>query len=102
MGYATKTIGVDQLKDYLFLMPEALALAPIVVSNMVYPFFCVNFAACGRLELMRVRDKGANVNFYVKSTKNDERVKKLYEEEVFDGDVKYHLGWTSKRRTGQN
>ena len=33
MGYATKTIGVDQLKDSLFLMPEALALAPIVVSN---------------------------------------------------------------------
>jgi sugar-specific transcriptional regulator TrmB len=28
-------------------------------------------------ELLRVRDKGANVNFYVKSTKNDERVKKL-------------------------
>ena len=24
---------------------------------------------------------------------------KDYEEEVFDGDVKYHLGWTSKRRT---
>ena len=33
MGYATKTIGVDQLKDSLFLMPKALALAPIVVSN---------------------------------------------------------------------
>jgi len=28
-------------------------------------------------ELMRVRDKGAHVNFYVKSTKNDDRVKKL-------------------------
>jgi hypothetical protein len=27
------TIGVDQLKDSLFLMPKALALAPIVVSN---------------------------------------------------------------------
>ncbi len=33
MGYAKKTIGVDQLKDSLFLMPEALSLAPIVVSN---------------------------------------------------------------------
>lgn len=33
MGYATKTIGVNQLKDSLFLMPKALALAPIVVSN---------------------------------------------------------------------
>ena len=28
-------------------------------------------------ELMRVRDKGAHVNFYVKSTKNDDKVKKL-------------------------
>ena len=28
-------------------------------------------------ELMRVRDKGTHVNFYVKSTKNDDRVKKL-------------------------
>lgn len=33
MGYATKTISVDQLKDSLFLIPKALTLAPIVVSN---------------------------------------------------------------------
>ena len=26
---------------------------------------------------------------------------KDYEEEVFDGDVKYHLGWTSDRLTAQ-
>ena len=33
MGYGTKKIGVDQLKDTLFLIPKALTLAPIVVSN---------------------------------------------------------------------
>jgi|TARA_S200000501_G_scaffold236901_1_gene222080 hypothetical protein len=33
MGYGTKKIGVDQLKDTLFLIPKAWTLAPIVVSN---------------------------------------------------------------------
>jgi hypothetical protein len=33
MGYATKTIPVDRLKDSLYLIPKAFELAPIMVSN---------------------------------------------------------------------
>jgi hypothetical protein len=33
MGYATKTVLVDQLKDSLYMIPKAFTLAPIMVSN---------------------------------------------------------------------
>ena len=45
-----------------------------------------------RKELIRLKKNKENFDILHKTNKD-------YEEKVFDGDVKYHLGWTSKRMT---
>ena len=57
--------------------------------------FVVGMAHRGRLNTL--------TNIFGKSAKDifSEFDGKDYEEEVFDGDVKYHLGWTSNRPTDQ-
>lgn len=55
--------------------------------------FVMGMAHRGRLSTL--------VNIFGKSAQDifDEFDGKDYEEDIFDGDVKYHLGWTSKRTT---
>ena len=58
--------------------------------------FVMGMAHRGRLSTL--------VNIFGKSAKTvfSEFEGKDYEEQIFDGDVKYHLGWTSKRTTSNN
>ena len=58
--------------------------------------FVMGMAHRGRLSTL--------VNIFGKSAKTvfSEFEGKDYEEQIFDGDVKYHLGWTSKRTTFNN
>ena len=58
--------------------------------------FVMGMAHRGRLSTL--------VNIFGKSAKTvfSEFEGKDYEEQIFDGDVKYHLGWTSKRKTSNN
>ena len=58
--------------------------------------FVMGMAHRGRLSTL--------VNIFGKSAKSvfSEFEGKDYEEKIFDGDVKYHLGWTSKRTTENN
>ena len=55
--------------------------------------FVMGMAHRGRLSTL--------VNIFGKSAKSvfSEFEGKDYEEQIFDGDVKYHLGWTSERIT---
>ena len=55
--------------------------------------FVMGMAHRGRLNVL--------TNIFGKSAKDifSEFEGKDYEEEIFDGDVKYHLGWTSERKT---
>ncbi len=57
--------------------------------------FVMGMAHRGRLNVL--------TNIFGKAAKDifNEFDGKDYEEEIFDGDVKYHLGWTSERRTVQ-
>ena len=79
MGYATKTIGVDQLKDSLFLMPEALALAPIVVSNR----------SLTAIEIMArvLENTPNNMDFRLSSSEVFVEYKKFYETQKMDIDI---------------
>jgi hypothetical protein len=79
MGYATKTIGVDQLKDSLFLMPEALALAPIVVSNR----------SLTAIEIMArvLENTPNNMDFGLSSSEVFVEYKKFYETQKMDIDI---------------
>ena len=79
MGYATKTIGVDQLKDSLFLMPEALALAPIVVSNR----------SLTAIEIMArvLENTPNNMAFGLSSSEVFVEYKKFYETQKMDIDI---------------
>ena len=58
--------------------------------------FVMGMANRGRLSTL--------VNIFGKSAKSvfSEFEGKDYEEKIFDGDVKYHLGWTSQRVTDNN
>ena len=58
--------------------------------------FVMGMAHRGRLSTL--------VNIFGKSAKSvfSEFEGKDYEEKIFDGDVKYHLGWTSQRVTDNN
>jgi hypothetical protein len=80
MGYATKTIGVDQLKDSLFLMPKTLALAPIVVSNRTLT---------AKEIMARVLENTAqNMDFGLSSSEVFVEYKNSYETQKMDIEIK--------------
>jgi len=78
--------GGESLIPALDTLIETAALAGVKE-------FVVGMAHRGRLNTL--------TNIFGKSAKDifSEFDGKDYEEEVFDGDVKYHLGWTSNRET---
>ena len=78
-----KTVNLKQALD--ILIEEA--------ANKGVEEFVMGMAHRGRLSTL--------VNIFGKSAKSvfSEFEGKDYEEKIFDGDVKYHLGWTSQRVT---
>jgi len=90
----TKYVGQKRfsLEGGESLIPALDALIETAAQKGVKEFV-MGMAHRGRLSTL--------VNIFGKSAKDvfSEFDGKDYEEDVFDGDVKYHLGWTSKRKT---
>jgi 2-oxoglutarate dehydrogenase E1 component len=90
----TKYVGQKRfsLEGGESLIPALDALIENAVEKGVKEFV-MGMAHRGRLSTL--------VNIFGKSAKDifSEFDGKDYEEDIFDGDVKYHLGWTSKRKS---
>ena len=90
----TKYVGQKRfsLEGGESLIPALDALIESAVEKGVNEFV-MGMAHRGRLSTL--------VNIFGKSAKDifSEFDGKDYEEDIFDGDVKYHLGWTSKRKS---
>jgi len=90
----TKYVGQKRfsLEGGESLIPALDILIEIAADKGVEEFV-MGMAHRGRLSTL--------VNIFGKSAKNifSEFEGKDYEEKIFDGDVKYHLGWTSNRET---
>ena len=90
----TKYVGQKRfsLEGGESLIPALDILIEIAADKGVKEFV-MGMAHRGRLSTL--------VNIFGKSAKNifSEFEGKDYEEKIFDGDVKYHLGWTSNRET---
>ena len=90
----TKYVGQKRfsLEGGESLIPALDVLIEIAADKGVKEFV-MGMAHRGRLSTL--------VNIFGKSAKNifSEFEGKDYEEKIFDGDVKYHLGWTSNRKT---
>ena len=90
----TKYVGQKRfsLEGGESLIPALDALIENAVEKGVNEFV-MGMAHRGRLSTL--------VNIFGKSAKDifSEFDGKDYEEDIFDGDVKYHLGWTSKRKS---
>jgi len=90
----TKYVGQKRfsLEGGESLIPALDILIEIAADKGVKEFV-MGMAHRGRLSTL--------VNIFGKSARNifSEFEGKDYEEKIFDGDVKYHLGWTSNRKT---
>ena len=90
----TKYVGQKRfsLEGGESLIPALDILIEIAAEKGVKEFV-MGMAHRGRLSTL--------VNIFGKSARNifSEFEGKDYEEKIFDGDVKYHLGWTSNRKT---
>ena len=93
----TKYVGQKRfsLEGGESLIPALDILIEEAANNGVKEFV-MGMAHRGRLSTL--------VNIFGKSAKSvfSEFDGKDYEEKIFDGDVKYHLGWTSERTTASN